>query len=184
MELIEQEHLMHPIIYDVAVSLDGFISGVSGDISKFAHEGPVVDDYLSRLETYKTAIMGRKTYEFGYGFGLKPGQNPYPHMRTVVFSDALEVPEQVEISVRGRPTPDEIRELARNAGGPVYLCGGGDFAGWMLEQGLINRLVLKRAPCVLGNGTTLFGACTGPITMSRVRTETYENGYLLEEFEA
>ena len=35
---------MHPIIYDVAVSLDGFIAGVSGDISKFAHEGPVVDD--------------------------------------------------------------------------------------------------------------------------------------------
>jgi dihydrofolate reductase len=175
---------MHPIIYDVAVSLDGFISGVSGDISKFAHEGDVVDDDLKRLEGYTTAIMGRQTYEFGYGFGLKPGQNPYPHMRTVVFSDTLEEPEQAEISVRGRPSPEEIRKLARNSAGPVYLCGGGEFAGWMLEQGLLNRLIVKRAPCVLGRGTTLFGACHRPISLSRIRTKTYENGYLLEEFEA
>lgn len=175
---------MHPVVYDVAVSLDGFISGASGDISKFAHEGRVVDDYLKRLENYKTAIMGRRTYEFGYGFGLKPGQNPYPHMRTFVFSEDLQVPEEAEISVCSPPTPEEIRELAHNAAGPVYLCGGGDFAGWMLEQGLINRLILKRAPCVLGSGTTLFGAFTRPISMSRIRTETYENGYLLEEFEA
>ncbi|MFY1709835.1 dihydrofolate reductase family protein [Tritonibacter scottomollicae] len=175
---------MHPIIYDVAVSLDGFISGVSGDISKFAPEGPVVDGYLKRLETYKTAIMGRNTYEFGYDFGLEPGQNPYPHMRTVVFSDTLELPEQAEISVLRSPTPEAILSLARNASGPVYLCGGGDFAGWMLDHGLIDRLILKRAPCVLGSGTPLFGACARPISMSRIRTETYENGYLLEEFEA
>ncbi|MBY6162941.1 dihydrofolate reductase family protein [Mameliella alba] len=174
---------MHPIIYDVAVSLDGFISGASGDISKFAQKGAVVDDYFKRLKTYKTAIMGRKTYEFGYDYGLRPGQNPYPHMKTFVFSDALEVPKHAEVTVSSRPTSDEIRTIARNANGPVYLCGGGDFAGWMLEQGLIDRLVLKRAPCVLGSGTTLFGACTRPISMSRIRTETYENGYLLEEFE-
>ncbi len=175
---------MQPIIYDVAVSLDGFISGASGDISKFAHNGRVVDDYFKRLGTYKTAIMGRKTYEFGYGFGLEPGRNPYPHMQTVVFSDTLKVPEPAEIQVCTRPTPDAVRDLARTADGPVYLCGGGDFAGWMLEQGLITRLILKRAPCVLGTGTPLFGACARPVSMSRIRTGTYENGYLLEEFEA
>lgn len=175
---------MHPIIYDVAVSLDGFISGASGDISIFAHEGPVVEDYAKRLQAYKTAIMGRKTYEFGYRFGLEPGQNPYPHMKTVVFSDTLEVPQGSEVSVCRRPAPDDIRALARNADGPVYLCGGGDLAGWMLEQELINRIILKRAPCVIGTGTTLFGARSRPSSMSRVRTETYANGYLLEEFEA
>lgn len=175
---------MHPIIYDVAVSLDGFISGASGDISKFAHEGPVVEDYTKRLSVYKTAIMGRKTYEFGYEFGLKPGQNPYPHMKTFVFSDTVQVPEGAEISVQKRPSPDTIRELAREATGPVYLCGGGDFAGWMLDHGLIDRLALKRAPCVFGRGTTLFGANTHPMSMSRIRTKTYDNGYLLEEFEA
>ncbi|MFP3325577.1 dihydrofolate reductase family protein, partial [Planococcus sp. SIMBA_160] len=78
-------------------------------------------------------------------------------MRTVVFSDTLELPEQAEISVLRSPTPEAILSLARNASGPVYLCGGGDFAGWMLDHGLIDRLILKRTPCVLGSGTPLFG---------------------------
>lgn len=173
---------MPPIIYDVAVSLDGFISGKSGDISKFAHDGPVVDDYAARLGTYKTAIMGRRTYEFGYGFGLKPGQNPYPHMKTIVFSSSMECPANADVSVRRPPSPPEIRQLAQDADGPIYLCGGGAFAGWMLENGLIDTVILKRAPCVLGEGVRVFGA--GRCTSALVRTDTksYENGYLLETF--
>lgn len=174
---------MHPIIYDVAVSLDGFISGVAGDISKFAHDGPVVDDYATRLGTYRSAIMGRATYEFGYEFGMKPGQNPYPHMETTIFSDTMDLPESVKVSVRKRPTSDHIRQLSREAEGPVYLCGGGDFAGWMLEQGLIDRVILKRAPCVLGAGTKLFGNVSPAISLIRSNTKSYANGYLLEEFD-
>ena len=50
---------MQPIIHDVAVSIDGFISGPGGDISRFAQGGPVVEDYSARLATYAVAIMGR-----------------------------------------------------------------------------------------------------------------------------
>jgi len=173
---------MHPIIYDVAVSLDGFISGLSGDISKFAHGGPVVEDYDARLRTYCTALMGRSTYEFGYDFGLKPGQNPYPHMKTVVFSETLRCPEKLDISIRPRPSIADIRQLARDAAGPVYLCGGGDFAGWMLNNGLIDRIILKRAPFILGGGVRLFGASDCVAELCRTNTKTYYNGYLLEEF--
>ena len=42
---------MHPIIYDVAVSLDGFVFGPAGDISEFAHDGPVADDFAERIRT-------------------------------------------------------------------------------------------------------------------------------------
>lgn len=40
---------MQSIIYDVAISIDGYISGPDGDISQFASEGPVVEDYMTRL---------------------------------------------------------------------------------------------------------------------------------------
>lgn len=173
---------MHPIIYDVAVSIDGYISGPAGDVSKFAHDGPVVEDYASRMGGYAVAVMGRSTYEFGYDFGLEPGQNPYPHMETIVFSDGLCVPDGAAVSVRKRPTPDDIQQLRRSAAGPIYLCGGGEFAGWMLAQGLIDRVVLKRAPCVYGAGVRLFGANAPVVSLSRINTKTYDNGYLLEEF--
>jgi len=67
---------LQPLIYDVAVSIDGYIAGPGGDIAGFAFEGPVVEDYAARLKTYGTAIMGRGTYEFGYRYGMEPGQNP------------------------------------------------------------------------------------------------------------
>ena len=89
---------MHPIIYDVAVSADGFIAGPSADVSAFPHTGPIVDDYLTRLATYSTALMGRATYEFGLAHGLPPGANPYPHMCTIVVSSTLTQPgDAIEI---------------------------------------------------------------------------------------
>ena len=76
---------MDPISYDIAVSIDQFICGRGGDISHFAREGKVVEDYTASLENYATAIIGRATYEFGYRFGMQPGQNPYPQMKTIIF---------------------------------------------------------------------------------------------------
>ncbi|MFV2054116.1 hypothetical protein [Aliiroseovarius sp. YM-037] len=52
---------MQSIIYDVAVSIDGYISGPDGDIEKFPHQGQVVEDYFARMETYACAIMGPRS---------------------------------------------------------------------------------------------------------------------------
>lgn len=173
---------MHPIIYDVAVSLDGFISGPSGDTSKFAYDGAVVEDYVTRLGTYQTALMGRHTYEFGYGFGLQPGQNPYPHMETIVFSNSMQCPDGADITVHPELSVSAINQIVNDAKGPIYLCGGGEFAGWMLENELIDKVILKRAPCILGGGIRLFGQREYQTIFSRTGTKTYENGYHLEMF--
>ncbi|MDV4145566.1 dihydrofolate reductase family protein [Shimia sp. FJ5] len=174
---------MQPIIYDVAVSLDGYICGQDGDISQFAPDGPVVDDYMARLDGYATAIMGRKTYEFGYDFGLRPGDNPYAHMETFVFSQSLRLGDKSQIHVVEDRWSDRIDRLKAKSPGPIYLCGGGEFAGWLLRQGLIDRLVLKRAPCVYGDGVPLFGGQGRPLSLLRTGTTSYEGGYLVERFE-
>ena len=90
---------MQPIIYDVAVSVDGFIAGPQSDISKFPQESEAADDYSERLKTYSSAIMGRATYEFGYAFGLQPGDNLYPHMETLVFSRRIDLPRNARVEV-------------------------------------------------------------------------------------
>lgn len=173
---------MQPIIYDVAVSVDGYISGPAGDISLFAHDGPVVADYQSRMAQYSTAIMGRNTYTFGYAFGLEPGQNPYQQMRTVVFSGSIDLPGNSAVEVCREFDRDAVLRIKSDAAGPVYLCGGGQFAGWLLQEGLIDRVILKRAPAVLGGGVPLFGATGYSSALRRVATKSYDNGYLLEEY--
>ena len=173
---------MHPIIYDVAVSLDGFICGPDQDVSLFAHSGPVVDDYNRRLASYGTALMGRATYEFGFRYGLEPGQNPYPHMTTYVVSKTLERSENSAVEIVRRLTDDTLARIVRSAAAPIYLCGGGAFAGALLKRKAIDRVVLKRAPIVLGGGVSLFGSSGGSRALRRTGSKAYDNGYVLEEY--
>lgn len=172
---------MHPIIYDVAVSLDGYISGPDGDVSGFAQGGPVVDDYVARLATYSVAIMGRATYEFGYHYGMEPGQNPYSSLTTYVFSDTLVLPTSSDVAVLPAADHAAIMGLKRDASGPIYLCGGGAFAGALLEMGLIDLVRLKRAPLVLGGGVPLFSGVGACAFESRLETRVYTSGYVFEE---
>lgn len=173
---------MHPIIYDVAVSIDGYIDGPDGDVSAFPHDGPIVDDYFERLASYACAIMGRATYEFGYRFGLRPGENPYPHMKTLVFSNSIEFGADSDVDVVKGPIAEVISDLKRAQAGPIYLCGGGQFAGALLTLGLIDVIRLKRAPIILSGDTHLFGGCRPAVQFSCSETRAYDNGYLFQEF--
>jgi len=48
---------MRKIVYYVATSLDGFICGADGDVSRFAYVGGAVDQYLEDLKSYDTVIL-------------------------------------------------------------------------------------------------------------------------------
>ena len=171
------------IVYYVAVSLDGFICGENEDISLFVGEGSGVTRYLADLQHFKTVIMGRKTYEFGYAFGLPPGQPPYPHMEHYIFSETLSFDNphpQVHIEKRNIERVKEIRDASET---DVYLCGGGVFAGWLLEHGLIDRLKIKLNPVVLGSGTSLFGNYRTAARFELVDSELYDKSLSIITYE-
>lgn len=167
---------MRKIVYYVATSLDGFISGPEEDISLFAHNGKGVEKYMSDLKDFDTVIMGRKTYEFGYQFGLQPGQPAYPHMEHYIFSDTLKFEnthEKVHVEKRDLK---KIKELKSQSGTDIYLCGGGLFAGWLFENDLIDVLKVKLNPIILGEGATLFGGSKKQGKFKLVGRQSFEDG--------
>jgi dihydrofolate reductase len=168
---------MQPIIYDVAVSADGFICGPGADISGFPHHGPVVEDYLARLATYGAALMGRATYTFGYGYGLKPGANPYPGMEAFVVSTTLNLPGDDVTVLRDL---EAILHIRARAARPVYLCGGGALATALLARGWIDEVVLKRAPILLGGGTSIWSGAGTPSRLLEHRD--YGAGLTLQRY--
>ncbi len=172
---------MREIIYDVAVSLDGFIAASDGDASAFPQSGEHADAYVERLGSYETVIMGRNTYEFGYAFGLEPGKRAYPHMDHHIFSTGIELPDNADVTIIRRDWSTHLTNLRRMNGKPIYLCGGGVFAGWVLAQGMIDRLIMKKAPITFGDGIPLF---TGDALVTAWNTQSvtpYENGVTLIE---
>ncbi|OAN85079.1 hypothetical protein A8B78_05665 [Jannaschia sp. EhC01] len=168
---------MQPIIYDVAVSADGFIAGPNSDVSAFPHAGPIVSDYLARLATYSTAIMGRATYEFGMQHGLAPGANPYPHMRTIVVSSTLSLPEG-DVEIWHDLTA--LAVLRTTASSPIYLCGGGHLASAVAALGHLTHLLLKRAPVLLGSGVKLFADKVPPEPLRLISQTDYGEGLLFQ----
>lgn len=175
---------MRDIIYDVAVSLDGFIAAKGGDASAFPHSGEHVTAYGERLQTYDTVIMGRKTYEYAYDFGLPPGARAYPHMKHYIFSKTLELPDKSDVEAVRDNWIDKIDTLKSSSGGPIYLCGGGIFAGYLMQHGRIDLLRLKIAPLILGNGIKLFSGLTEPAITRLKTSRAYENGVSYQEHAA
>lgn len=167
---------MRQIVYYVAASLDGFISGPDGDISGFVEGGDGVRKYINDLASFDTVIMGRNTYEFGYRFGLKPGQPPYPHMSHFVFSNTLKFDSaDAKVQIR-RVDLQEIMKIREQPGTDIYLCGGGEFAGWLLDNRQIDVLKIKLNPLVLNQGIKLFGNSKGKFATELLDHGIYDHG--------
>lgn len=170
------------LIYDVSVSIDGYISGPDNDISQFPKSEKMVDDYLRRRDGYQTSLMGRATYEFGYAFGMVPGDNPYPHMRTIVLSKTLALPDDATVERVDTDAVHFVRNLKTQSETPLYLCGGGALAGSLAREGLIDVLVLKRVPIIVGGGTRLFGDAGAPLSVTQTDQVDYGDGMFLQTF--
>lgn len=167
---------MARIIYYVASSLDGFIAGDKDDISAFAQSGKGVDKYLSDLQDFKTVIMGRRTYEFGYQYGLVPGQPAYPHMEHHIFSNSLKFDSLADTVHIEQASINRINEIKKEAQSDIYLCGGGDFAGWLLDNELIDQLKIKLNPILIGSGVRLFGSSKTKAKWILRDSEVFDDG--------
>jgi len=167
---------MRRIVYYIASSLDGFIAGIDDDVSGFVGTGNGVDRYLADLAAFDTVIMGRNTYEFGYKYGMKPGQPPYPHMNHYIFSSHLKL-DNPDPKVHIKPLDlQEIENIQKQEGTDIYLCGGGQFAGWLLENKKIDVLKIKLNPLILGDGTKLFGDSSQKHSLQLIDAEKFDNG--------
>lgn len=177
---------MRKLIYDVAVSLDGFIAGPNGDLSGFLMQGDHVDAYFERLRGYTSGVVGKATYEIGYTWGLKPGVNPYPHLDVHVCSHSIDLPADSAVKAVRTDAADFVRGLKQAGEGDIYLCGGGALAGSLARARLIDRLILKLNPVALGAGIPLFGeGGFDPAQAFRLSgTETYKSGVVLITYDA
>ncbi|RVT84370.1 dihydrofolate reductase [Rhodobacteraceae bacterium CCMM004] len=172
---------MQELVYDVAVSLDGFIAAESGDFSAFPTDDSIVAAYFDRLAGYAVSVMGRATYEVGLDHGLSLGANPYPAMDTHVVSTALRLPAEAAVTRIATDPVAAVAGLKARAAGPVYLCGGGRLAGCLAAAGLLDRLRVKRAPIVLGRGIPLFDRPLA-LDLSLEDAAHLPSGYVYQDF--
>jgi dihydrofolate reductase len=168
---------MRKIIYHVASSLDGCIAEHDGSFECFMPiEGEHVSDYLEALQSYGAVLMGRSTYEVGLKQGVT---NPYPHMQSYVFSRTLERSPDENVELISGDAADFVRGLKNQPGKPIYLCGGGELAATLLEAKLIDEIVVKLNPLLIGGGIRMFPRMKKPVYLELTGSKVYNSGVVL-----
>lgn len=170
---------MRKIIYYVATSLDGFIARTDGSFDFFVNDDELVADFFASLKSdYGAVVMGRATYEVGLAAGVT---NPYPWLDTHVVSRSMESsPDEAVNIVRDL---EAVEQLRLGDGDPIWLCGGGTLATEMMARGLVDELVLKVNPVVIGDGIPLFRPLERPHVLAAMGApKVYTSGIAVTRF--
>ncbi|WP_433762139.1 dihydrofolate reductase family protein [Nocardia sp. CA-135398] len=162
---------MRKLTYYVASTIDGFIATEEGSVDFFpvgGDHGPAITaQYPETLPTkvrealgidqrnryFDTVLMGRKTHDFGVRTGTS---SPYSHLRQFVVSTTLPESPDPSVELISADPLATVRELKRDNGLGIWLCGGGELAQVLLPE--IDQIFLKLYPVVLGRGRSLFGS--------------------------
>lgn len=164
---------MRELHYYVACSIDGFIAETDGTFNRFVSDGPSVKDYLQALTQFSAVLMGRKTYEVGLKHDVS---NPYPHLDSYLFSTTMTKSPDPAVTLVRSDSAEKVRQLKRADGLPIYLCGGGILAAQMIQEKLVDKIILKINPLVLGNGIPLFGKTVAPQDLKLEKQSVYSDG--------
>ena len=163
--------------YHVATTVDGFIAHVDHTIDGFVPDGPHVSEYLDSLHReYDVVVMGRRTYEFGLRLGVS---SPYPWLRQYVVSRTMTSAPDPAVELIGDDVCSRVRDLRREAGRGIYLCGGAELASALFAEGLVDEVILKVNPVLFGEGIPLLARRIPPTRLDLLRSTVYENGVLL-----
>lgn len=164
-----------PVIYHIATSADGFIARHDGSFDFFLMDGDHVADYVETLRSYGAVVMGRATYELGLKAGVA---DPYPFLDTYVITKTLQESPHPHVTISAHAA-ETVRALKRREGAPVYLCGGAALARELFAHGLIDQLVLKQNPVLLGGGMPLTSALAAHIPLTLLDVKRYQSGVVL-----
>jgi dihydrofolate reductase len=161
---------MAPLIVSHLSSLDGFLAGPGGDLSRLPM-GPAFDAHnLGLLRGAGTLLFGRTTFELFRAFWPQVGPDDDPVLREIaallrgaaklVVSDTLVLaPDEpwAEAEVVGRAAArDRIARLKAEESRPLLIYGSATLWNELLAQGLVDELHLLMGPVVLGAGVPVF----------------------------
>jgi dihydrofolate reductase len=173
---------MRELIYHVATSLDNFICDVNGETAAFLPEGDHIPDFINNIEQYGAVLMGKRTYEYGFKYGLKPGESGYKGIKHYVFSSSFDFESTPDVELVQSDAVAFIRNLKQHGGKPLWLCGGGQLGGSLLQHELIDRLVLKVNPIFIFEGIPLFGSGRKEISLKPEDLKEYKSGVLRKSY--
>jgi dihydrofolate reductase len=109
---------------------------------------------------------------------LKPGEQGYKGLKHYIFSRSLDFPSNDGVELIHTDTISFIAKLKEQNTKPIWLCGGGELAGSLLKNKLIDKLILKINPILINDGIPMFGNVKENIGLHLIDFKKYDSGVL------
>jgi dihydrofolate reductase len=178
---------MRSVIFESAVSLDGFIEGPNGELDWLDYAQQDFADTRAFLSTFDTIFCGRKTYErmgihqASYAdlyeterefYYMLHGMRKYVFSRTEkhVRGNGMVVSENLE---------KEVTRIREEDGKNIWFCGGAEILKTFAELDLVDEYILTVHPVVLGSGKPLFTASKRPFNLKLVDKKDLKSGLVI-----
>lgn len=164
----------------IGTSVDGFIARLNGSFDFLLEGGGEPHGYNEFFASVDALVIGRKTFEIVVAFP----KWPYGDKRVVVLStqklDLSKVPARSIEQMEG--SPREIVSTLEGRGIRHIYVDGGVTIQRFLGEGLIQRLIIKHVPVLIGDGIPLFGSLPKDVRLEHVQTQHYASGLVKTEY--
>lgn len=168
---------MRKVTFGGANSLDNFIAREDGAVDWLMWSDEIASATADYWRTVDTVVMGRKTYEAALRHG--GGSNPYPDMKTYVFSRTLAEGARDGFEFTSADAAEFVRKLKQSDGKDICVMGGGELARSLFEANLIDEIGFNIHPVLLGQGIPLFHQMTHQIDLELLDCKTFKTGCVL-----
>ena len=165
------------------VSLDGFGSGINGQMDWIHVDDEIFDYGAERIYATDTALYGRKTYQLMESYWPTVVKSPTGNKATdefavaidnipkVVFSRTLKHIEWNTARLATRDIQEEVSALRQEAGKDIFV-GSRSLIVTLLNLNLIDEFQLLVQPIIATKGLPLFENINDRIDLRLVKTRT------------
>ncbi len=178
---------MRNLIVFNLVTIDGYFTGLNGDISWHNVDAEFQKFAEEKSGSGNTLLFGRVTYELMAGYWPSPealrndpivarGMNNSPK---IVFSRTLERADWVNTRLIKDDLIGEVRKLKQQPGKDLTILGSGSIVAQLAQAGLIDEYQILLNPVALGKGRTMFEGIKDRINLKLTSTLTFGNGNVL-----
>ena len=159
---------MRKIISFMHISLDGFVSGLNGEMDWIKVDEEIFDYAGKRISEGDTALYGRVTYQMMENYWPTAGDKPaatrhdiehskwYSKVHKVVLSKTLKDAGLTNTKIISDNLPDRINEIKQQSGNDILLFGSPTATHSLIQLNLIDGFWLFVNPVILGRGIPLF----------------------------
>jgi dihydrofolate reductase len=164
---------MKKLISNVAMSLDGYISKLDGDITFLSIVEKEGEDYgySEFIKTIDTIIVDRKTYDKILSIGFE-----YPNDKDVYVITHNKRPDNGRIKFYSRSLTRLISDLRIKKGKDIFCDGGSEIINQLLSESLFDEFIISVIPIIMGEGIPLFRSKETKMNLRLIDCKTFDSG--------